>query len=136
MHLTYASCVSLVSRSLEIQSWPLINSCEVWERRMRLLQAEKGDKNRVLGLGGLGEKSSLRKYSSSTRILDDPFISSNVGPANNFRVRVSTLGRFITNAKKSSRQAKSCSNNDPELEAFLIFETDQDAEKPLLLVDL
>nr|GEV64660.1 hypothetical protein [Tanacetum cinerariifolium] len=29
---------------------------EVGERRMGLLQAEKGDKNRVPGLGGLGEK--------------------------------------------------------------------------------
>ncbi|GJS72555.1 hypothetical protein Tco_0705396 [Tanacetum coccineum] len=45
--------------------------------------------------------ASSKKYSSSTRLLHDPFISSNVGPANNSGVRVSTLSRFITNAKKS-----------------------------------
>ncbi|GKB49495.1 hypothetical protein Tco_0900248 [Tanacetum coccineum] len=45
--------------------------------------------------------SGIRKYSSSIRLLHDPFISSNVGPVNNLEVRVSTLSRFITNAEKS-----------------------------------
>ncbi|GJX57036.1 hypothetical protein Tco_0286933 [Tanacetum coccineum] len=45
--------------------------------------------------------TSSKKYSSSIRLLHDPFISSNVGPTNNLGVRVSTLSRFITNAEKS-----------------------------------
>ncbi|GJY86812.1 hypothetical protein Tco_0500838 [Tanacetum coccineum] len=45
-------------------------------------------------------QTSSRKYSSSSRLLYDPFINPNVGPANNSGVRVSILSRFITNAEK------------------------------------
>nr|GEX51422.1 reverse transcriptase domain-containing protein [Tanacetum cinerariifolium] len=53
MHLTCASCVSL-----GLSTWYFK---EVGERHMGLLQAEKRDKNRVLGLGGLGGKVIVDK---------------------------------------------------------------------------
>nr|GEY56505.1 hypothetical protein [Tanacetum cinerariifolium] len=56
---------------------------------------------------------------SPPMLLHDPFISSNVGPANNSGVRVSTLSLFITNAEKSSG-AESCSNHDQELQLVII----------------
>nr|GEY11607.1 hypothetical protein [Tanacetum cinerariifolium] len=58
---------------------------------------------RCTGRYGEGDEgiTSSRKYSCSTRLLHDPFVSSNVGPANNSGVRVSILSRFITNAEKS-----------------------------------
>nr|GEU31259.1 hypothetical protein [Tanacetum cinerariifolium] len=60
-------------------------------------------------------QTSLKKYSRCTRLLHDPFISSNVGPVNNSRVRVSTLSRFITNAEKSSEVSISSLNESREL---------------------
>ncbi|GKA47196.1 hypothetical protein Tco_0740079 [Tanacetum coccineum] len=62
-------------------------------------------------------QTSSRKYSSSTKLLHDPFISSNVGPANNSGVRVSTLSRFITNAEKS-RGVSISSLNDSQGSSF------------------
>ncbi|GJW67687.1 hypothetical protein Tco_0122111 [Tanacetum coccineum] len=81
-------------------------------------------------------QTSSRKYSCSTRLFHDPFISSNVGPANNSEVRVSTLSRFIMNAEKSRGQTKSCSNHDRELEVSLVFETNHDAEWSHQQVDI
>ncbi|GKF21497.1 hypothetical protein Tco_0070135, partial [Tanacetum coccineum] len=58
--------------------------------------------------------TSSRKYSSSTRLLHEPFINSNVGPANNSGVRVSILSRFNTNAEKS----RGSSSVDPPVNAL------------------
>ncbi|GJU30136.1 hypothetical protein Tco_1173725 [Tanacetum coccineum] len=97
--------------------------------------------------------TSSKRYSSSTRLLHDPFISSNVGPVNSSGVKVSTLSRFITNAEKSrgvsisslndfsnlpsgpkslakveqvhEHPAKSCSNHDREKEVLLVSKTNQ-----------
>ncbi|GKF49625.1 hypothetical protein Tco_0142876 [Tanacetum coccineum] len=80
--------------------------------------------------------TSSRKYSSSTRLLHEPFINSNVGPANNFGVRVSTLSQFNTNAEKSRGQEKSCSNHGQELEVLLVSKTNQEAEWSHQHVDL
>nr|GEY15428.1 hypothetical protein [Tanacetum cinerariifolium] len=85
--------------------------------------------------------TSLRKNSSSIRLLHDPFISSYVRPANNSGVRVSTLSRFNTNDEKSRgistsslNKAKSCFKHDQELEVLLASETSQDAELTSRLV--
>ncbi|GKA31832.1 hypothetical protein Tco_0718199 [Tanacetum coccineum] len=56
-------------------------------------------------------ETSSRKYSSSTRLMLVHFISSNVGPANNSGVRVSTLSLFITNAEKSKGVSVNSSND-------------------------
>ncbi|GJW40371.1 hypothetical protein Tco_0066216 [Tanacetum coccineum] len=60
----------------------------------------------------------LKKYLSSTRLLHDPFISSNVGPTNKSGVRVSTLSRLITNAEKS-RGVSISSLNESRVSSFL-----------------
>ncbi|GJR46661.1 hypothetical protein Tco_1314764 [Tanacetum coccineum] len=51
------------------------------------------------------------KYSSSVKLLHVPFISSNVGPANNSGVSVVTFSRFITKAEKSNVVSVSSSND-------------------------
>ncbi|GJR62812.1 hypothetical protein Tco_1504974 [Tanacetum coccineum] len=61
--------------------------------------------------------TSLRKYSSSTRLLHEPFINLYVRLANNSGVRVSTLSQFITNAEKS-RGVSISSLNDSRGSSF------------------
>nr|GEW63505.1 hypothetical protein [Tanacetum cinerariifolium] len=74
--------------------------------------------------------TSSKKNSSSTRLLHDPFISSQVRPASSSGVKVS-LSRFIRKEKKSTGPAKSCSNHDLELEVSFVEKTIQDAKKVL-----
>nr|GEU53351.1 hypothetical protein [Tanacetum cinerariifolium] len=69
------------------------------------------------------------KVTSVIRILHEPFINSEVGPARSSGVSVSTLSRFIIKLEKSNRLARYCSNHDPELDFFMAERTIQDAEK-------
>ncbi|GJT10720.1 hypothetical protein Tco_0857762 [Tanacetum coccineum] len=78
-----------------------------------------------------------KKYFDSTSLLHVPFISSNVGPANNSGVRVSILSRFIINAEKSRGVSISSSNDSrgPSSQARLLNQVNI-ANDPDLWIDL
>ncbi|GKF90736.1 hypothetical protein Tco_0274437, partial [Tanacetum coccineum] len=85
--------------------------------------------------------TSLEKYSSSIKLLHVPFISLNVGPANNSGVSVLTFSRFIIKAEKSNvvcvgriheQQVQTCSMHDQEKVVVWVVETSQEDDGPLL----